>query len=147
MVDRPFLLRTKYHEQQQRAVRDGAHPDLIEFERKFIRRMAKKHGVPLFAHNMVRTGAEQTELFVRGVSKARAGQSPHNFGCAVDIVHSIRAWDLSKESWSLLGHIGKELASQLGVKLIWGGDWSFYDPAHWELAGWRSLADGFPFGR
>lgn len=145
MVDRPFLLRPEYQTQQQRAVRDGAHPDIREFERKLIKRMAKKHGVPLFAHNMVRSNADQTALFVQGVSKAKAGKSPHNFGCAVDIVHSVRAWDLSRESWLMLGHIGKELANQMGVKLVWGGDWSFYDPAHWELAEWRKLAGGFPF--
>lgn len=94
----------------------------------------------MYAHNMVRTSAQQQELYVRGVSKAKGFDSPHPNGCAVDIVHSTRAWDLTKSEWSMLGHIGKELAAQNGFKLVWGGDWSFYDPAHWELANWRSHA-------
>lgn len=145
MQDRAFLLRPNYADQQKRAVRDGAHPKLLEFERRFIRRMAKKHGVPLFAHCVIRSAADQAEAYVKGNSRAMPGRSPHNFGCAVDIVHSVKAWNLHRDSWTMLGHIGKEVATQMGLKLVWGGDWSFYDPAHWELADWRSLAGGFPF--
>jgi hypothetical protein len=145
LVDRPFITTTKYHEHQQRALRRGAHPQIIEFERKFVSRMAKKHGVPMFAHNMVRTSSEQTKLYVQGFSQAQAGESPHNHGCAVDIVHSIKAWKMDERSWRMLGHIGMELADQLGIKIEWGGEWDFYDPAHWQLADWRSLKDGFPF--
>ena len=145
-MDRPFLLRPEYADQQLRALRKGAHPALVEFERRFIRRMAKKYGVPMFAHNMVRSSAEQAALYVQGVSNARAGESPHNFGCAVDVVHGVKAWGLARESWAMIGHIGEELARQMGLKLVWGGHWHDpYDPAHWELADWRRLAGGFPF--
>lgn len=139
MRDAQFLKSTKYQAQQWRAERNGAHSDILDFERLFIRKLAKL-GVPMFAHNMVRTTTQQQELFVRGVSNAKGFDSPHPNGCAVDIVHSTRAWNLTKPEWSILGHIGKELASQNGFKLVWGGDWSFYDPAHWELANWRSQA-------
>lgn len=137
--DQQFLLSTKYQEQQWRANRKGVHSDILDFERLFVRKL-KRLGVPMFAHNMMRTSGEQQELYVRGVSNAKGFDSPHPNGCAVDIVHSTRAWNLTKAEWSILGHIGKELASQNGFKLVWGGDWSFYDPAHWELASWRSLA-------
>lgn len=139
LVDKPALKTQLYAEQQLRAVRTGAHPSVILFERKFVTRMAAKHGIPLFAHNMVRTPEEQTALFVRGVTKARGGESPHNYGLAVDIVHSRRAWDISPEGWKMLGHIGKEVAASLGIKVVWGGDWNFYDPAHWELANWKEM--------
>lgn len=122
----------------------GAHPDIIEFERVFVARLAKNHGIPVFAHNMVRDSAQQTELFVRGVSKSKAGQSPHNHGMAVDIIHSAHGWDVTLQSWAMLGHIGKEIAVQKGIKLVWGGDWKFYDPAHWELADWRKSKALFP---
>ena len=105
----------------------------------------KMHGVPMFAHCVIRNGAEQDALYVQNRSKARAGQSPHNYGMAIDIVHGRKAWELPGTSWSIIGHIGKEIAHQRGLKLEWGGDWSFYDPAHWQLENWRSLAGGYPF--
>lgn len=144
LVDKPYLLTDRHQEQQWQAITEGAHPDIVEFTRVFIARMGKVHGVPLFPHNMVRTVTEQNALFVRGVTKARGGSSPHNFGCAVDIVHSRKAWDLERESWAMLGHIGKEIATQKGIRLTWGGDWEFYDPAHWELTGWRDIRPRLP---
>lgn len=144
MINRPFLQSQKHKEQHQRALREGAHPDIIEFERVFVARMAKQ-GIPLFAHNMVRTPSEQKAMYVMGHSK-KDGSTPYaHAGCAVDIVHGVMAWNLERESWTMLGHIGMEIALQMGVKLVWGGDWSFYDPAHWELANWRELVGGFPF--
>lgn len=155
LVDKAYLLRPEYADQQLRAVQDGAHPVIREFTRVFISRMAKRHGVPLFAHNMVRTAAQQTELFVQGVSLAKAGQSPHNYGCAVDIVHCLKLWEgMAHESWTMLHHIGMEIAAQKGWKLVSGYDWDgdgdlsdqkLFDPAHWQLANWRELAGGFPF--
>jgi len=103
------------------------------------------HGVPMYAHSVVRTASEQNALYVRGVTKAKAGESPHNCGCAVDLIHGRKAWDLGEKSWEVIGHIGKEIALQAGLKIEWGGDWKFYDPAHWELAEWRDLARGYPF--
>lgn len=136
LVNEKFIAGTRYRDQQARADRRGAHPDIIAFERAFVRRM-KKLGVPVFAHNMVRNHAQQGRLFVQGVSKARPGESPHNHGKAVDIVHGIRAWEIPRPCWDLFGHIGHEVAKQLGVKVQWGGTWKFYDPAHWELEDWR----------
>nr|WP_316650746.1 M15 family metallopeptidase [uncultured Gellertiella sp.] len=96
-------------------------------------------GVPLFAHTICRSVADQNEAYIRGRSKARAGQSPHNYGLAVDIIHGIKAWDLTRKQWDILGHVGAEVAAAQGVKLEWGGNWQFWDPAHWELANWREL--------
>lgn len=141
LENRAFLQSPDYRDQQLRADQVGAHPIIREFSRLFIRRMARRFGVPMFAHNMVRDAATQRALYVQGVTKAPAGASPHNFGCAVDIVHSRLAWGLAEQSWTMLGHIGKELAHQNGWKLVWGGDWKFYDPAHWELADWRELKE------
>ena len=139
MMDRDYLLSEKYQEQQWRADRKAADHRILLFEQKFITRM-EKLGVPMFAHCIVRSLAEQTAAYVQGFTKAKAGQSPHNYGLAVDLIHGQWAWQLSKESWALIGHVGKEVAVQNGLKLVWGGDWKFYDPAHWELADWRTIA-------
>lgn len=136
MRDTAFLNSQRWQEQQWRAHRDGAHPDILEFERLFLKRLIKL-GVPVFAHEVWRLNSRQDELYAAGMSKAKGGESPHNFGCAVDLVHSVHGWNLNAKQWALIGHVGKELATQRGFKVTWGGDWKFYDPAHWELTEWR----------
>lgn len=136
MADRPFLSSRRYTGQQARADRSLADLDILDFESRLISRF-KKLGVPLFAHAVQRSDADQDALFRGGLSKAKAGESPHNHGMAVDIVHSTKAWDLSRKQWSIVGHVGSEVAAALGIKLVWGGSWAFYDPAHWELRNWR----------
>lgn len=142
IVDRSFCFSEKYQEQQGRADRVGAQPGMLEFERKMVKR-AFKLGIPLFAHSFCRNGHEQNALYVRGVTKAMAGQSPHNYGAAVDLVHGTKAWGLTRKQWDILGHIGNELAASLGLKITWGGEWQFYDPAHWELTNWREIRDQY----
>lgn len=142
--DRAALKGPKHGAYQARADREGAHPDILAFERRFVRRCAEL-GIPVFAHSVVRDEDEQTRLYVKGRTRAKYGQSPHNFGLAVDLVHSRKAWSLTKDEWALLGHIGKEVAKALGIPVDWGGDWNFYDPAHWQIAKWRGLRDGYPY--
>lgn len=137
MVNRPFVESQKYRDQQMRVERWGAHPDILEFEKRLVTRM-RKQGVPLFCLCLWRGEGDQTAAYVRGNSKAKWGQSPHNYGMAVDIIHGVRGYDIDTKSWALLGHIGKEISVQSGIAITWGGDWKFYDPAHWELAQWKS---------
>ena len=138
MVDRAFCFSQKYGEQQGRADRFGAQPAILDFERKLVKR-AFKLGIPLFAHCVIRGSQEQNQAFREGKSRARAGESPHNYGAAVDLIHGTKAWALSRKQWLILGHLGKELAAQQGLPVTWGGDWSFWDPAHWELTHWREI--------
>lgn len=138
--DLPFLASERHGTQHHRANRKGASKDILEFERVFLRRMAKV-GVPMFAHCVIRTPDEQARVFVQGHSNAKPGQSPHQYGFAVDLVHGVHAWNIPRRSWDLVGHIGKEAAAAAGIDIRWGGDFTkLYDPAHWELTGWRSLA-------
>lgn len=133
-----FLTGPKYREQHSRANRKGAQFDILDFERAFIRRM-RKLGVPMFAHCIMRTPEEQDALFVQGVSKARGKQSAHVWGCAIDLIHGTAGWEIPRHAWAIIGHVGKEVANALGLDLTWGGDWGFYDPAHWEITGWKTL--------
>lgn len=145
MIDRPFCFSQKYGEQQGRADRTGAQAEILEFERTFVKR-ANRLGIPLFAHCVNRGSEEQNRLFSDGRSKARAGESPHNFGAAVDIIHGTKGWQLTRRQWAILGHIGKELAGGSGYRVKWGGDWEFYDPAHWELSLWRDIRASYSDG-
>lgn len=159
LMNKPFCGSPKFREQQGRANRKGGYIDpvtgdvpIVEFEKAFVREL-RRRGIPFFAHNMVRTAEEQDALKVAGVSRAGAGFSPHNYGMAVDLIHSIHGWELDRHSWQIIGHIGKEVAERLKIPIRWGGDWdddgqivlddpneSLWDPAHWELADWRELA-------
>lgn len=150
LVNRPFLASQKQQEQQWRADRNGANPGILQFERRFVRKAADM-GVPVFAHCVVRSREEQAKRKADGFSNAAPGQSPHQYGLAVDLVHSVRAWQLTPKEWQVMGHIGRQVAKSCGLKLIWGGDDPgeadkfSWDPAHWELVGWQTQKDKYPW--
>lgn len=136
MQDAEFCESQKWQEQQWRADRTGVPLDLCEFGERFINRAKKMYSIPLFCHTARRTREEQLRLVEQGFSKSPFG--PHTHGLALDIIHSTKAWNLSKNQWALLGHIGCEVAKDVLIKLEWGGNWSNpYDPAHWQIAQWR----------
>lgn len=152
LVHRDMLASQKYQEQQWRANRVGAHPAILDFEDWFQAKL-RKAGIPMFAHTVVRTFQEQMNEFVQGDSRDSPsdGLWPHN-GTAIDLIHSTRAWQLDPQEWLLIGHLGKEVAAQHGLKLVWGGDWRKrptdvigWDPAHWEVANWRDVAFEAPW--
>lgn len=150
LTNREFLKNERYQAQQHRALRAGANPGMLQFERRFVKRFAEL-GVPIFAHCVVRSREEQALRKAEGNSKAGPGQSPHQYGCAVDLVHGTKAWQLTPNQWQILGHVGREVAKSCGLKLIWGGDDPgeedkfSWDPAHWELAAWKSIREDYPW--
>jgi len=150
MVDADFCRSLKYQEQQWRALRIGAHPEMLLFTTLLIAK-AKRLNIPLFASEIVRTHERQSALYREGFSNAQGAKAPHPFGCASDIVHSKLGWKLEPKQWELIGKLGKELAIQRGIKVTWGGDWPpikndvGWDPAHWQLKHWRQEMTGFPF--
>ncbi|MGK7663606.1 M15 family metallopeptidase [Marinovum sp. E06] len=119
--------------------REGTHPDMVTFYRKLSKELDAR-GMPFFAFEFYRSPERQARLKSKGVSNAGPGSSPHQWGCAVDVVHGVKFWDLSPRQWAVVGAIGKEVARKMGIKVVWGGDFStLYDPAHWELEHWRDL--------
>lgn len=117
----------------------GVHPLVLKFARNLEKRLFA-FGIEVKIYELYRSNERQNELYAQGVTKARAGQSPHQYGLAVDLIHRTRGWDLTKAEWGIIGAHGKEVARKLGVKIEWGGDWNFYDPAHWQLADWKVYA-------
>lgn len=141
LVDRDAINTHDYLAKIVKAPRQGTHPDLVTFYMRFNAEL-RLRGYPFYAFEFLRDHARQKRLFDMGNSRARPGQSAHNFGLAVDVVHTQRFWDLTKEEWAIIGAIGKEAARKCNVKIAWGGDFkSLYDPAHWEIAHWRDLAE------
>lgn len=99
---------------------------------------ARKQNIPLYVHTAFRSPEMQTEMFKKGRSKARPPVAAHVRGAAVDIVHSNFHWEMSKSEWAYIGKLGLDIASRLNLPIEWGGTWSFYDPAHWELKQWKN---------
>ena len=91
-----------------------------------------------------RTYKEQDALYAQGrskpgpvVTKARAGQSNHNFGTAFDIgIFSENGAEYFGEhpDYAKVGKIGEALG------LEWGGDWKFVDEPHFQFNEGRDLA-------
>lgn len=128
-----------------RAKRKGANPQILEFEQALVKKLAAL-GVPVFAHCVIRERTDQELAYLRGNSKARFGQSAHNYGMAVDIIHAVKGWEIPRQSWEIIGHVGKEVAKAHGIKITWGGDFtSLWDPAHWELEDWKAKKDCYPW--
>lgn len=107
----------------------GVHRDLVDV----VRRAAALCEVPFRVTEGVRSPQRQEQLVKAGAS--RTMNSRHLTGHAVDVCAMIDGkprWD-----WPLYGKIAvafKEAAAELGVPIVWGGDWkSFRDGPHFEL--------------
>jgi hypothetical protein len=108
-----------------------------------IERM-RKMGFPMYVHTVWRDPAVQLEKYNAGHSKLKSGA--HQRSLAADVVHAHYHWvDAStkagKRFWDLWGVVLKESAAQEGIIITWGGDWSFYDPAHVEISGWQKFEE------
>lgn len=111
---------------------------------------AEKAGIAVLVTQALRTVEEQDALYAKGrtvapigkkyiVTKAKGGQSYHNFGLAIDIVilNSLGKadWDTKNPAWAEVAKIGKSLG------LEWGGDWQgFKDIPHFQYTGGIALA-------
>lgn len=116
----------------------GVHPKLQRACLEMID-TAKGEGFKIRVTQGVRTFAEQDALFAKRprVTRAKGGQSIHNFGMAADWA----IWDpkTNKLSWDLkmFDNIGR-WADGCSVPLEWGGRWKFRDAPHTQLAGIKS---------
>jgi peptidoglycan L-alanyl-D-glutamate endopeptidase CwlK len=64
------------------------------------------------------------------VTNCRGGQSPHNYGVAVDVIGIV-----GKQLVPVTADIVK-IAKEMG--LVWGGDFkSYHDTPHFEIAGFK----------
>lgn len=112
-------------------------PDLLRWVRAMARE-CEAMAIPLFVIEGHRSAERQALLKSKGNSNAGPGQSPHQYGMAVDLVHYGLFWNLSEKEWAVVGQLGKEVARKQNLELTWGGDFnSLWDPAHWELSDWR----------
>lgn len=116
----------------------GTHQKVYDSAIELIRR-AYSEDINVQISEGYRSNARQNELYAQGrtkagniVTNARAGQSNHNYGIAVDyfiVSHDGKKalWTVNK-NWRRVAQIGKELG------FTWGGDWkNFKDYPHLEM--------------
>lgn len=131
--------------------------DLDKLYPPFLRRLlelladCRRAGADYYAVSGFRSYAEQTALYEQGrtrpglrVTNARAGESAHNFGLAVDLVRDgvldrrgLQP-DWSPESYVPLG----ERAPKFG--LLWGGEFLTPDYPHVQWPGYATASQLAP---
>lgn len=124
-------------------------------------KVKKRMGRDMIITPSVRTNEQQTALYNQPtdgidndhdgkideadecVTHAKAGQSAHNFYCAVD------CWCMDetgkKIDWNNTEYknICREHAMGVSDKIVWGGSFSkLLDMPHWELKSWRNVRSG-----
>ncbi len=82
-----------------------------------------------------RNEADQNAAFASGHSKDTWPHSRHNAlpSQAVDIAPLPIDWG-NLEAFKTLSDTVKIKAVQLGIAVVWGGDWKMQDLVHWQIA-------------
>jgi peptidoglycan L-alanyl-D-glutamate endopeptidase CwlK len=114
---------------RSRARLQGVHPDLV----RVVERAIQLTPVDFTVTEGLRDAKRQAQLVAAGAS--RTMNSRHLTGHAIDVAALVGgkvSWD-----WPLYGRIAqafKAAAAELGVPIVWGGDWPrFRDGPHFEL--------------
>lgn len=108
--------------------------------------LCKDEGIDLLVTSTYRDNESQTALYEQGrttagkvVTNAKAGDSWHNWRCAVDVVPLVNGkpnWDGSHPVWAKIGELGEQAG------LEWAGRWrSFKELAHFQYTGGLTLTD------
>lgn len=112
-----------------------------------VLRRCEELGVKLVVTCTWRTNSEQAKLYAQGrtapgkvVTWANAGQSPHNYGLAMDVVpvrDGKAIWDASDEAWKIYGQVVRSEG------LEWAGDWvkKKREMPHCQMPEWRTLVE------
>ena len=111
------------------------HPMVADLVEKVLIE-AEQQGLDILITDSLRTNEEQTKLYNQGrttagniVTNAKAGQSLHNYGLAIDIVPIINkklAYG-DYRTYEAFAAIAKKYG------FVWGGDWQgFKDTPHFE---------------
>lgn len=110
---------------------DDLHPELKSKVKTLVQK-ATAQGLKVQVYEGFRSVERQDKLYQdkRNITKAKGGQSYHNYGLAVDLVFrndkNQPSWN-GKHDWNTLGKIGKDLG------LTWGGDFKrISDKGHFE---------------
>ena len=106
--------------------------------------MCRVQGLDVLIYCTYRDREFQDFLYAQGrtrpgkvVTKAKGGESMHNYRVAFDAVplkNGQPDWD-DPHKWETMGRCGQS------VGLEWGGNWKFKDMPHFQFTGGRTLKD------
>ena len=124
---------------------DELAPPVKERVENFLN-LCKENNIDLLVTSTYRDNESQQALYAQGrttagkvVTNAKAGDSWHNWRCAVDVVPLVNGkpnWDGSDPVWVKIG----ELGNQAGLE--WAGNWkTFKELAHFQYTGGLTLTD------
>lgn len=124
---------------------DELVPPAKERVEEFLRLCALNH-IDLLVTSTYRDNESQQALYDQGrtkagkvVTNAKAGDSWHNWRCAVDVVPLVNGkpnWDGSDPVWIKIGELGEQAG------LEWAGRWrTFKELAHFQYTGGLTLTD------
>lgn len=102
--------------------------------------LLQNSGWDAIIHTGYRSPEEQDAAHERGVSKAHAFRSPHQYFEAVDIVHKTLFWDPPPAFWDDLNAASQVIERKFKVSLTCGYNWG-WDMAHVELKDWHDFRD------
>ena len=104
----------------------------------------KAAGIDVIITSTYRDAESQNAIYAQGrttpgkiVTKAKGGESMHNYRVAFDFVpvkDGKAIWD-NNHLWLMCGDIGRKCG------LEWGGGWGFQDKPHMQATGGLQLAD------
>ena len=108
--------------------------------------LCKDEGIDLLVTSTYRDNESQQALYEQGrttagkvVTNAKAGDSWHNWRCAVDVVPMVNGkpnWDGLHPIWNRIGELGEQAG------LEWAGRWrTFKELAHFQYTGGLTLTD------
>lgn len=112
--------------------------------KKFVD-LCNQNDIDLLVTSTYRDNESQDALYAQGrtlpgkkVTNAKAGQSWHNYRCAVDVVplrNGKPVWDGNDPVWKKVGELGEKAG------LEWAGRWvKFKELAHFQYTGGKTLA-------
>jgi peptidoglycan L-alanyl-D-glutamate endopeptidase CwlK len=124
---------------------DDLRPEIRPMVDKFLAAV-QAAGIDLLVTCTLRSFAEQTALYAQGrtapgyiVTKAKAGESAHNFGLAVDVVPIVNGkpeWVGSDPIWEQVGEMGE----QAGLEWYGAVGQPFPELPHFQHREWRLIA-------
>ena len=123
--------------------------DLISPAKERVERflsLCKDNDIDLLVTSTYRDNESQQALYEQGrttagkvVTNAKAGDSWHNWRCAVDVVPVVNGkpnWDGLHPVWDQIGKLGEQAG------LEWAGRWrTFKELAHFQYTGGLTLTD------